>query len=110
MNETKATYLNNRSARAAWLVSNCHSHNNREEFIERLSTILPVTKIGHCSWNKCPGSRLECLNDLTNSHPFYLSFENSLCRDYITEKYSLFIPRMIDYVYITFSKRKKNEN
>lgn len=88
------------------MVSNCYSQNNREEYLRRLDKVLPVTRIGFCSWNKCRKTRSECLNDLADSHPFYLSFENSLCQDYATEKYANAIinGRMIPVV---FSKNPK---
>jgi hypothetical protein len=95
------SYLNNRQARAAWIVSNCYSENNREDYLKRVNLILPVTRVGHCSRNKCRKTRDECLNDLADTHPFYLAFENSLCQDYVTEKYANVIlnNRMIPIVY-----------
>ena len=70
------------------MISNCYSQSNREEYLERLETIIPVTRMGYCSRNKCPRSRDSCLKELAVTHPFYLAFENSLCRDYVTEKYA----------------------
>ncbi|CAF3884469.1 unnamed protein product [Rotaria sp. Silwood1] len=95
------SYLNNRQVRAAYMISNCYSHNNREDYLERLSSIIPVTRIGFCSSNKCRKKRDECLNELADTHPFFLAFENSLCLDYVTEKYSNVIlnRRMIPVVY-----------
>ena len=83
------------------MVSNCFSQNNREDYVERLNSILPVTRLGHCSRNKCHKARYECLNELADTHPFYLAFENSLCNDYVTEKYAnvIFNGRMIPIVY-----------
>jgi hypothetical protein len=83
------------------MVSNCYSQNNREDYLQRLSSILPVTRVGHCSSNKCVRRRTRCLNDLADNHPFYLAFENSLCRDYVTEKYANVIlnSRMIPIVF-----------
>jgi alpha-1,3-fucosyltransferase len=83
------------------MISNCYSQNNREDYIQRLSSIIPVTRIGHCSWNKCQKTQYECLNELAETHPFYLAFENSLCQDYVTEKYALVITnsRMIPVVF-----------
>ncbi|CAF4460835.1 unnamed protein product, partial [Rotaria magnacalcarata] len=59
------------------MISNCYSQNNREHYIKRLSSVIPVTRIGHCSWNKCHKSYYECLNELADAHPFFLAFENS---------------------------------
>ena len=95
------SYLRNRSARAASMVSNCYSENNREDYIQRLGSIIPVTRMGYCTGNKCQKTRFQCLNDLADTHPFYLAFENSLCNDYVTEKYANVIlnGRMIPIVY-----------
>ncbi|CAF2080545.1 unnamed protein product [Rotaria magnacalcarata] len=95
------SYLNNRQVRAAAMISNCYSQNNREHYIKRLSSVIPVTRIGHCSWNKCHKLYYECLNELADAHPFFLAFENSLCRDYVTEKYANVIKnrRMIPIVF-----------
>ena len=38
---------------------------------------------------RCPGPRLDCYRHLAETHLFYLSFENTLCDDYITEKFWL---------------------
>jgi hypothetical protein len=70
------------------MVNNCYSQNNREDYIERLNSIMPVTRIGYCSRNKCQRTRYECLNELADIHLFDLAFENSLCNDYVTEKYA----------------------
>lgn len=95
------SYFNNRQPRAASMISNCNSQNNREDYLKRLNSIIPVTRIGFCTWNKCRKSYEQCLNDLADTHPFYLAFENSLCRDYVTEKYSNVIQngRMIPVVF-----------
>jgi hypothetical protein len=83
------------------MVSNCYSQNNREDYVERLSSVIPITRVGHCSKNKCDKTRYECLSDIADTHPFYLAFENSLCNDYVTEKYANVIlnGRMIPIVY-----------
>ena len=93
--------MNNRQARAASMISNCYSHNNREKYIERLNSIIPVTRLGFCSSNKCRHMRNDCLNQLADTNPFYLAFENSLCQDYVTEKYANVIMnnRMIPIVF-----------
>ena len=83
------------------MVSNCRSQSNREAYLDRLDSVVPVTRIGYCSSNKCRQSRASCLDTLADTHPFYLAFENALCRDYATEKYANVIlnTRMIPIVF-----------
>ena len=42
---------------------------------------------GACGNNTCPRSSPLCHEILNNHYKFYLAFENSNCRDYITEKF-----------------------
>ena len=80
-----------------WLVSNCHSVSRREKAMEELAKYIPVEMVGQCAKNESMknacgpshGTGLggpECMA-LFNSYPFFVAAENSLCRDYITEKY-----------------------
>ena len=69
---------------AAWIVSRCASASRREEFVEKLRKHgLDVDIFGRC------GTPLK--DDphglIVNKYKFYFSFENSLCSDYITEKF-----------------------
>ncbi|XP_037083424.1 alpha-(1,3)-fucosyltransferase fut-1-like [Pollicipes pollicipes] len=78
---------------AAWVVSHCSTHSKREEYVQKLARHLVVDIYGRCGTLKCPsdqggGRNAEaCYRTLAASHFFYLSFENSLCEDYITEKF-----------------------
>ena len=49
-----------------------------------------LTSIGKCGEKSCPGNRInngECQTLLERDYFFYLSFENSDCIDYVTEKF-----------------------
>jgi alpha-1,3-fucosyltransferase len=71
----------------AWMVSNCKTDSRRESLVSHLSLLIPVDVYGFCGngSHQCP-SRADCDRFLGQNYRFYLSFENSLCPDYITEK------------------------
>ena len=69
---------------AAWIVSHCRTESKREVFVEEMRKHgLDVDVYGAC------GTRLseEPEQLINRDYKFYLSFENSLCKDYITEKF-----------------------
>ena len=71
----------------AWLVSNCQTDSHRELYVKELQKHVPVDIFGGCGQPlKCTKRRDECFVEIANSYQFYLSFENSLCKDYVTEK------------------------
>ncbi|XP_025078929.1 alpha-(1,3)-fucosyltransferase C-like isoform X2 [Pomacea canaliculata] len=73
---------------AAWFVSNCHEDQaQRLRYVERLKEVLPVDVYGACGTLHCTTLAKECDTMLTK-YFFYLSFENSFCQDYVTEKFS----------------------
>ena len=78
--DPKRDYLAGKSETAAILVSNCVPA--RMRWVSRLSKYIDVKVYGRCGHNRCPNSA-ECIQ----KHKFYLAFENSFCRDYVTEKF-----------------------
>lgn len=73
----------------AWAVSDCGGE--REKFVLQLEKFLNVTVFGKCSTTyrnqgTCIRGTDECEAKLSGFR-FYLAFENSLCEDYVTEKY-----------------------
>eukprot|EP00095_Tigriopus_kingsejongensis_P002499 snap_masked-scaffold64_size435223-processed-gene-2.15 protein:Tk02499 transcript:snap_masked-scaffold64_size435223-processed-gene-2.15-mRNA-1 annotation:"hypothetical protein DAPPUDRAFT_41601" len=71
------------------MVSNCHTNSERENYANELAKFINVTVMGKCGPMKCKAdSKSEdiCLQEL-KSYKFYLSFENSICDDYVTEKF-----------------------
>ncbi|PVD18698.1 hypothetical protein C0Q70_21248 [Pomacea canaliculata] len=72
---------------AAWFVSNCYEQAQRLRYVERLKEVLPVDVYGDCGTLHCTTWATECDTMLTK-YFFYLSFENSFCQDYVTEKFS----------------------
>ena len=79
----------------AWLASECVTQSRRERYVRELQKYIPVDIYGECGPLKCGSRSLgtwakdkchEKLLHLNNSYKFYLSFENSFCKDYVTEK------------------------
>ncbi|KHJ93955.1 fucosyl transferase [Oesophagostomum dentatum] len=82
------------------LVSRCITPSKREDVIRELGQYTEITVGGKCkkamvtnkslpSLPPCPGcSDNELIGEFSKAtHRFYISFENSLCNEYITEKF-----------------------
>lgn len=81
-------YAANKTRMVAWFVSNCNAKNSRWEFAQELGKYVPVDVFGACGTLECPRSeQSECNSQLNTDYKFYLSFENSNCDHYITEKF-----------------------
>lgn len=71
----------------AWAVSNCKTNSRREEYVKNLQNYISVDVYGRCGKLQCPKDNSTlCYKMFAQKYFFYLSFENSLCEDYITEK------------------------
>ena len=76
---------------AAIIVSNCNAKNGRLEYVEALQKSIPVTIFGKCG-KPCPnsydnGTQSDCKEIISQKYKFYLAFENSICKNYLTEKF-----------------------
>ena len=78
--------LAGKTKKVAWFVSNCRTDSHRELYVSRLKDHIDIDIYGACSTKKCP-DRVPCYNMLAKDYKFYLAFENSFCRDYVTEKF-----------------------
>lgn len=74
----------------SWVVSNCKTQSLRQKYVKELKKYIPVDIFGRCvksNKNVCSKiNRTDCHIKLSNTYKFYLGFENSLCKDYVTEK------------------------
>jgi len=81
-------YAKNKTKLAAWFVSNCDNHSARDEFVKFLKTFIEVDVYGQCGDYECPRSNEEgCRLMLKREYKFYMALENTLCADYVTEKF-----------------------
>ncbi|XP_055335097.1 glycoprotein 3-alpha-L-fucosyltransferase A-like [Paramacrobiotus metropolitanus] len=73
--------------KVAWFVSNCNAKNNRLDYARQLAKYISVDIYGSCGNKKCSRFQKNCEEMLQTDYKFYLAFENSNCRWYITEKF-----------------------
>ncbi|CAH1773419.1 unnamed protein product, partial [Owenia fusiformis] len=82
-------YAQGKSKPVAWIASHhCESQSRRELYVQRLREHIEVDAYGGCGWLTCPDptNRAVCQRHVGATYKFYLAFENSDCRDYVTEK------------------------
>lgn len=79
--------VSGKSKMVAWFVSNCYAQSKRGDIASALKEHFQVDIYGKCGVLKCDTEEsVRCFDMLTKDYFFYLSFENSLCKDYVTEK------------------------
>lgn len=79
----------------AWFASNCNTSSKREAYVAELSKHVQVDIYGKCGSLSCPPKQKQCDELLDETYKFYLAFENSLCKDYITEKFFQALKRKV---------------
>jgi alpha-1,3-fucosyltransferase len=96
--KVKVNYAQGKTKMATWFVSNCNtvlsSRNKLIELLQRHN--IQVDVYGKCGNMTCPKkqdksfeSSDECREMAAQRYKFYFALENSLCRDYVTEKYAI---------------------
>lgn len=95
MNETNVyvkNKLQNKETAAAWIASNCETI-DRLDFVHELQKELAnyghrIDVYGSCGDYNCPRQEGmdECFARIESEYYFYLAFENSFGRDYVSEK------------------------
>ena len=79
---------NRTELKAAWFVSHCATQARRERYAKMMRNYMEVDIYGKCGKLKCDRrNETACYINMEKEYKFYLSFENSLCDDYVTEKF-----------------------
>lgn len=68
------------------MISHCPTHGRREDYIVNLRRHITVDLYGECGQMSCPYNA-SCYETLESTYKFFLSFENAVCADYVTEKF-----------------------
>ena len=98
--ETHIPYRN-KTKMVIWPVSHCYTRSHRENYVKELSKYIDVDIYGACGKYKCSKSKGKtCLEEWERKYKFHLSFENSICEDYITEK--AFLPLLYELIPVVF--------
>ena len=84
-------YACGKSRKVAWVVSNCHTQSKREDYVRELAKYIKTDVYGKCGDLSCDHNT--CFAMINKTYKFYLAFENSICKDYITEK----VFRILEY-------------
>lgn len=82
--ELKSQWLNAlqmKSKKVLWIASNCQTMSRREAYVNQLRQYIDVDIYGQC------GNSTSDYTNLIHQYKFFLSFENSLCNDYVTESF-----------------------
>lgn len=87
-NESLLALISEKADMAAWFVSNCKlTPSKRMDVAKAMQNYVQVDIYGKCGTKSCPiKEHGDCQLMLEKNYKFYLSFENSLCKDYLTEK------------------------
>ncbi|KAH9364460.1 hypothetical protein HPB48_021726 [Haemaphysalis longicornis] len=76
-----------KSRMAVWAASHCGAESRRDHYVKQLQKYVRVDVYGRCGHRKCPKENsTRCYKMFAKKYFFYLSFENSICKDYVTEK------------------------
>ncbi|VDP19940.1 unnamed protein product [Soboliphyme baturini] len=71
----------------SWVVSKCNTHSGRERYVKELSKYLQIDIYGKCGRLILKRSRSWEIRYLGAKYKFRITFENSVCEDYFTERF-----------------------
>jgi hypothetical protein len=89
--DPNADFYGAKDKMAAAVISHCKAISGRDDYIKELQSFVDVDVFGNCG-KPCPnkykdGKKGECKQIIGKEYKFYLSFENSYCKDYVTDKF-----------------------
>ncbi|XP_015930801.2 alpha-(1,3)-fucosyltransferase C [Parasteatoda tepidariorum] len=80
--------FSNKTKSVVWMSSHCPTHGGRDDYVQELRKYIDVDVFGKCGDSVCPPGKTEsCLQDFSSKYKFFLAFENTICKDYVTEKF-----------------------
>ena len=80
-------YAHGKKHLAAWFVTNCKANSHREMYVKEMQRYADIHVYGCGPYNCSILNATFCDEELLNNdYKFYLAFENSFCKDYVTEK------------------------
>ena len=89
--ENSASIVKGKTGLVAWMVTNWWSPSNRGQYVTYLRKYLQVDVFGESGLfggkKFCPRYTDGCHDSIEENYKFYLSFENSICKEYVTEKF-----------------------
>ena len=94
-------YAANKIHLVVWMATHCDTPSLRETYVRQLKKFVPVDIYGGCGNLSCERndshwlSHPKCYDMIEAKYKFYLSFENSLCDDYVTEKFFYIMDRNV---------------
>ena len=85
-------FLADKKEFSAIVISNCYDKSGRIEYINKIKHYIPVKIYGKCGepCNNLYSGTIgndECKLNIVKNYMFYFAFENSICNEYITEKF-----------------------
>uniref|UniRef100_A0A183CGP8 Fucosyltransferase n=1 Tax=Globodera pallida TaxID=36090 RepID=A0A183CGP8_GLOPA len=90
--------INLKQRLALQIVSHCGAPSGRDSITEQLQNLMELDVLGGCNSKSCDDA---CYQRELESHFFYLAFENTVCPQYVTEKFwnalrSLVVPVVLN--------------
>ena len=79
--------LAKRTKLIAWFCSHQMTNGKRDVYFNELAKYIPIDIYGKCGTLKCVSSPGHSCDRLLDEYKFYIAAENSLCPDYVTEKF-----------------------